>query len=576
MTTGYRTGALLDRYEFLERLAISCMGKKHIANQKITLPSKFKSIVNRIDAYTKMEHLLINYLVVDSQEKRAFQSLLKENEAILRYLHAQDLYFDGNKHANDTYLGSIAIPLFVLRLSLMQSQIKEGFVKHFFMMLQASFGDYPNQLKIYAKDTISNKATELGLKSKPTEWVGKIRPNSYPIMNTFESDLSNWAESQLVNKSKLTPLISCTNAIYRAGLFVKALRDLNNGFPSYRCVMEKQTKLFNSVANKHTYLTIMQSELNHIDPRDFLSTNKKTYGSSIAHKMLFTHNNTLFAPYYFLQQLKNQLNTGKKINRLNGVFSKIPTTTVENEEYFNSLDNKGYMIRALFSAYLIFAIDALSKFSEEHKSKYTEVLSQIHQEITTSQKKDSTERAIINLLSLLIEEFHNGWNAGETCKELVIFLYCFRINEQSTQPNTGELPERIFWDTNEKEYDEKTKFLHCIGDYNTFISNYSLGSWKVSFLCTPFKRLDDSLKIHFESNQQDLKKSVNAAFKKKREVIVNVLNKTPYKALLTIQEDIVSMKLESYLAQLLPNVMKYILLSDEEQEAILKLLQVQY
>lgn len=320
MTTVFRTGALLDRYEFLEGLAISCMGKKHISNQMSTFPSKVKSIANRIDAYAKMENLLIDYLVVDSYDKRSFQSLLKENEAILRYLHAQELYFDSSKNANETYLGNIAIPLFVLRLSFMQSNSKDNFIKHLFMMLQASFDDYPNQLKLYAKNTIANKATKLGLKSKPTEWVNKIRLTSYPTMNTFENDLSNWAESQVVNKSITTQLICCTNAIYRAGLLVKALRDMNNGFPSYQCAMEQQTKLLSLGADNNTYLTIMQSELNHIDAEDFLSTNKKNYDSSTAHTMLFKHNSGLFAPYCFQQQFKNQLNIGKRIDRLKGIF----------------------------------------------------------------------------------------------------------------------------------------------------------------------------------------------------------------------------------------------------------------
>lgn len=252
----------------------------------------------------------------------------------------------------------------------------------------------------------------------------------------------------------------------------------------------------------------------------------------------------------------------------------MPTTTAQNEKYFNSLDIKDYMIRALFSASFVFSIDSLTTIYERHESKYTEVLSQIYQEVMTGTKKDCTERAIINLLSLIVEELHKGWNAGEACRELAVFLYCFRINEQSTQPNTGELPERIFWDTNEKEYDEITKFVHCIADYNTFISNYSHGDWKADFLCNPFKRLDDSLKAHFESNQLDLKKSVNAAFKKKRAIIVNALNTSPFEALTNIQEDVTSMKLAPYLDQQIPNIMKYILLPDEEQEAILKLLEV--
>ena len=574
MTTGFRTGALLDRYEYLERLTISCMGKKYITNKKSTLPSTVKTIANRIDAYAKMENLLINYLVVDLYDKRSFQSLLKENEAILRYLHAQELYFDSSKNVNDTYLGNIAIPLFVLRLSLMQSNSKDSFIKHLFMMLQASFYDYPNQLKDYAKNTIANKATELGLKSKPIEWVSKIRSTSYPTMNTFENDLSNWTESQVTNKSKTTQLIICTNAIYRAGLLVKALRDMNSDFPSYQSVMEQQTKLLSSGDNKSTYLTIMQSELNHIDAGGFLSTNKMNHDSSTAHKMLFTHNNGLFAPFCINEQLKNQLNTPKKIDRLNSIFEEAPTTEAQNETYFNSLDIKDYMIRAIFSAFYFYFKSYLPNVHERHKSKYTEVQTQINQEITAGEKKDNTERAIINVLSMIIEELHKCWNSGESCKELAVFLFCFRINEQSTQPNTGELPERIFWDTNEKEYDEITKFFHCIADYNTFISNYCHDDWKVDFLCNPFKRLDDSLKAHFESNQQDFKKSVNAAFKKKRAVIVNALNTLPYEALTNVQEDVTSMKLAPYLDQLLPNVMKYILLPDEEKEAILKLLQI--
>lgn len=312
MTNSFRTGVLLNHYEFLERLAVSCMGKKYIKSQGATLPSELKSTVKRVKAYSKLKNLLINYLVVNSSDKQLLLSLFTENETTLRYLNAQDFYFDSNKSANETYLTNVTIPLFVLRLSLMQSQMKEGFIKQLLMMLQASFCDYPKELKSYAKCIITNKATELGLTSKPIEWVGKIRSTSYPTINTFENSLLNWTESQLINESNTTQLIELTKVIYRTGLFVKALRELNNGFPSYQCVMDKQMKLCSSGANKHTYLNIMQAQLNHIDVATFLSTNKKIHGSEIAHQMLFKYNNCLFAPYYLQQQLKNQLNTEKK------------------------------------------------------------------------------------------------------------------------------------------------------------------------------------------------------------------------------------------------------------------------
>lgn len=573
MATVIRKETLLDRYEFLERVAISCMGKKYITNQQVMLPSKAKSIANRVNAYAKMESLLINYLVIDSDDKKLLQSLLKENEAILRYLHAQDFYFDSNKKTNQTYLAHITIPLFVLRLTLLLDH-SNSFIKQLFMMLQASIYDYPSQLKQHVKSTIAEQATELGLKSKPTEWVNKIRLNSYPTMSTYTNDLSNWTESQTASKNKIDKLIRCTNEVYRSGLLVKALRDITGDYPSYQCVTEQKTKLLSSGGENSIYRTIMRTELNHVDAGDFLSTNKRKYDSPTAHKMLFTHNNGLFAPYCFQQQLKNQLNTSKRIIRLESIFLLCGTTKEKNEAYFNSLDIKEYMIRALFSAALTFTNQVLTEIYDKYEGKFTEVLSQIKQEITTESIEDSTERAIINILSLIVEELHKGWDAGDACRELAVFLYCFRINEQSTQPNTGELPERVFWDTNEKEYDEKIKFIHCIADYNTFIINYIHHDLKADFLCNPFKRLEDCLKAHFESNQQDFKKSVNAAFKKKRAVIVNTLNKTPYDALKDIQKDVTSMKLAPYLNQLLPNIMHYILLSDEKKEAILELLKV--
>lgn len=588
MTNSCQTGPLLNQYEFLERLAVSCMGKKHIQNKGVTLPRDLQITAKCVEAYSDLQNLFINYLKVDLSDKQTLLSLFKEHAKILRYLRAQDLYFDINKCVNGTYFTNVTIPLFVHKLSPEQSQMKEGFIKHVYKMLQASFSDYPNGLKDYAKRVLTAKAQELGLKLKPIEWVGKIRVTSYPTISTFESSLLSWSESQSVYKSTTPQIIELANTIYLAGLFVKSLRELNNGFPSYQCVMDKQTKLINSENIEQNCLNIMKAELQNNKPATFLSTKIKACGKVKAHKKLLNHNDGLFIPYYFQQQLKNQLNTNKKVERLNHIFSKLKTKDCEKEKYLKVLDIKDYMIRALFSATSnIFekfskkfyeenevSEQYLIKFYEESKSKFQGVESKIKTEIATGKIEGSTERVIINLMSLIIKEFHNNSNAGIVCRELAIFLYCFRINEQSTQPNTNKLPERIFWERNIEEYNEKKNSFKPIAEYNSYIHENLDSSWKVSLLCNPFKRLEDSLREHFDSSQQDLKKSINAAFKKKRAIIVGELNKTPYDSLLSIKKDIVLMKLEPYTAQLLPNVMKYISLSNHEKESILNVLRV--
>lgn len=571
MNTRSKFSPLVHPHHFLERMAVSCMGKLPFDSNNC-LPSEKKSLSKRLEAQCMMERILVEYLAERRVDRAGIRALLKSNDKILRYLHTADLYPTNEApHACDlssTYYQHIALPLLLMRLARRATRHKEGVLFHLHNMLQTLSGDYPANIQSYMRQYFKKWQKDEGLKPKSISWVREIRPSSYPSFSTCKLMFDEWKEKQTVTNTELKAAFSQVKALYMGGLLFSALKKMLGDFKEFSFYSAQMLALENNSHPFNTYHNAMAQAAAHKDAAVFLSEHRKLVGKSAATRELFSYNNCLFMPYVLQEQFKSDLTIGKRNLRLSYLFEK---SGVEDahlmDDYFNKLDGLGYVLRALLSSVMSFERLVNWVTPEFFESS----LSLVRDEIQGNELQSGTEREIIRALTRVLGEVAIRCHAGESCNTLAVFLYCFRYNEDTVQPNANTAAECIFWDTHSEPYKGQACEYMLISAYNEFITRFAKPDAVRCLLCNPLFRLEQSLEVYFASQQLGSKQAANKAFRKDR-TIVRLGSKYPYQALQDLEQDVLRLALLPYLQNIIPNIGAFCSLSEEKKREILAVL----
>ncbi|MBE8232992.1 MAG: hypothetical protein HAW67_04595, partial [Endozoicomonadaceae bacterium] len=346
----------------------------------------------------------------------------------------------------------------------------------------------------------------------------------------------------------------------------RVLKDICGGFNNYNFYLSQKVILINDVSTNlncyESYYNILAKQINHQDAELFLANKRKQFGSSKATKKLINYRDYQFIPYVLQEQFKSDLVTPKRVKRFHNLYRELDKSIEQADVYLNLLDRKGYVLRALFSSLLF-----LKRLPKVKNDIYSVALERLNSEIESSSIHPKTEGEIIKSMTKLIKEVSLRYHAGESINTLAIFIYCFRFNEESTQPKAQAAAELLFWDSFENKYDEQRYEYVLIAAFNDFITLYANNDRYL--LCNPFFKLEYALGQFFDSKGlNDIAKVISQVFRKDR-TIVRLKNRTPYQALIDVEEDITSLKLTYYLETLLPNIRRFCSLSDSEKNKIL-------
>lgn len=570
MNTISKFSPLEHPHHFLERMAVSCMGKLPFESNNC-LPSDKKSLSKRLEAQCMMERMLVEYLAVRRVDRAGIRALLKSNDKILRDLHKADLYPTNEAlHACDlssTYYQHIALPLLLMRLTRRATRHKEGVLFHLHNMLQTLSGDYPANIQSYMRQHLKQWQKDERLKHKSISWITKIRPSSYPSFSTCKLSFDEWKEKQTVTNTQQKAAFSQVKALYMGGLLFSALKKMLGDFKEFSFYSAQMLALENNSHPFDTYHNVMAQAVAHKDAAVFLSEYRKRVGKAAATRELIRYGDCLFMPYVLQEQFKSDLTIGKRIIRLSYLFEKSRIEDIHlMDNYFNKLDGLGYVLRALLSSVMSFerlVNWVVPKFFESS-------LSLVRDEIQGNELQPGTEREIIQALTRVLSEVSIRRHAGESCNTLAVFLYCFRYNEDTVQPNANAAAECIFWDTNSEPYKGQACEYILISAYNEFITRFAKPDAVRGLLCNPLLRLEQSLEVYFTSLQLGAKRAANKAFRKDR-TIVRLGSKYPYQALQDLEQDVLRLALSPYLSNM-PNIGAFCSLNEEEKREILAVL----
>lgn len=571
MNTGSKFSPLDHPHHFLEKMAVSCMGKSPFDSNNC-LPSEKKSLSKRFEAHCMMQRKLVEYLADQRMDRAGIRALLKSNDKILRYLHTADLYPRNEPfHVCDlskTYYQHIALPLLLMRLIRRAAIHKDGVLFHLHNMLQILSDDYPANIQSYMRQHLKQWQEDEGLKHKSISWVREIRPSSYPSFSTCKLSFDEWKEKQTVTNTQLKGAFSQVKALYMGGLLFSVLKQILGDFKEFSFYRAQMLVLENNSHPFDTYYNAMAQAVAHKDAAVFLSEHTKQVGKAAATKKLISYSDCLFMPYVLQEQFMSDLTIGKRISRLKYLFEKLGVVDKHlMDNYFDKLDGLGYVLRALLSSVM-----SLGRLVNWVVPEFFESpLSLVRDEIQGNKLNPGTEREIIRALTIVLSEVAIRRHAGESCNTLAVFLYCFRYNENTIQPNTHAAAECIFWDTHSEPYKGQACEYMLISAYNKFITRFAKPDSVIGLLCNPLFRLEQSLGVYFASRQLGCKQAANKAFRKDR-TIVRLGSKYPYQALLGLEQDVLRLALSPYLSNILPNIGAFCSLSEAEKRDILAVL----
>lgn len=561
--------SLVHPHQFLETLAIACMGRSPFEVQNC-LPSEKKSLSKRLEAKYLMEKMLIEHLADLRSDRAAIRALLRSNEKILRYLHTDDLYptneLPQSNNLSLAYYQNIATPLLMIRLARHAARKKRGLLFHLHNMLQKLSDDYPINIQSYIRNSLIQFQKAYGVKYKPMSWVRGIRATTYPSVTTFKVSLDELIEKQPTINRQQNIAFGELKALYMAGLLFRTLKSMLGDFKDFGFYSAKMLALETHSCPFYACRSVIAEAVAHKDAALFLSDERKRKGNPTdATRALIEYNNYLFMPYVLQEQFKSDLTSGKRIVRLRNLFKKLGVEDYHLiNNYFNKLDGVGYVLRALLSSMLLYEVNVEWFLPEFFESS----LSLIKVEIQENELQPSTEREIIRALTIILSHISIQHHAGKSCNILALFLYCFRYNEEIVQPNSNVAAESLFWDTFGTPYKGQDSEYLLISAYNEFITRYAKPDNVKELLCNPLSRLEQSLKEYFESRHLGTKRAVNKAFRKDR-TIVRLGSKYPYQAVTEMEQDILLLALSLHLSDIMPNIKAFYSLSDEEKRGIL-------
>jgi hypothetical protein len=570
LNTSTQVCNLLHPHQFLESVAIGCMGKKWLTIHDCPKPSTMQSLENRVATVRKMKSLLLTYLTDNVEDRAGLRILLEGNDSILLQLHTRDLY---PKHleqsVSTTYFKRIALPLLVKWLAQRSNNRKDGLLYHLHEMMQSSSKPYPKNIQSYARGCIKVWQKEAQCKVRPLSWVRDIRENNYPRITSYKLSIDEWGSHQCLDDVKLNEIKAKITDLYMGGLLFSVLRKICGSFNDYSFYMSQKVLINNDISTDttchHNYYKVLAKAINHQDPASFLAEKRERFGRKKATRKLIAYRDYLFMPYVLQEQFKSDLVTPKRVIRLRNLYKELGANVDQTSVYLDVLDRQGYVLRALFSSLLYFKKLPWIRFET-----YASALKCLESEIEKNSTYENTELEIIKTLTVFLKELSSRCHVGESFNTLAVFLYCFRFNETNTQPAAQDSTKLLFWNTFGKKYDGQRYEYMLIATFNEFITNHAEGDQDL--LCNPLLRLDQALERFFALNKpNNITMAVNQAFRK-NSTIFRLESKSPYQALKDVEQDLHRLKMMPYLDNLLPSIKKFCSLSEHKKHKILAVL----
>ena len=353
-----------------------------------------------------------------------------------------------------------------------------------------------------------------------------------------------------------------------------------------------------------TLLTLFKAQIRHVEPGDFLSQQSRQVGRSEATRNLIRHNARQFHAYVLLEQIKSDLQVGRRMSRINTSVQVLGAMSGVDQKrwlaFFEDMPLSLFLLNAIFSSALTLVHQLFGE-----KAFWNAALTLgglVEAEQTQGSQREQrlavVAREQVNVLKTLLDTYHAEHHLGWLAMELLAFVYAFKYKyDPGFQPHSTDKLEAILDDCVDKRdirhlIAYATPFGHCervlilegtdvallmIHRYNRYILTHC--AYPLEYLCNPLQRLSEVLQralsaasAEGETASATLKRCINAEFGTgKDKSIMRIGGLRPYECLRDVGFYLSALHLETQRA-LNPGLFLYLALPDALQHQVLQLL----
>ncbi|MFS1286478.1 hypothetical protein ACLRDI_02075 [Pseudomonas piscis] len=347
---------------------------------------------------------------------------------------------------------------------------------------------------------------------------------------------------------------------------------------------------------------VFKARIGHQEPGVFLSQQARQKDSSAATRALVEHNAGQFHAYVLLEQIKSDLNVGRRPQRVGSSVKLLGFMFGGHElqwrSFFDEMPLPLFLLNAIFSSALTlvqrlddprlwgaakFALQRVYEAGQTQGAQREEALAVAAREQIIVLKQ---------LLDIYQARHHLGWLAVE----LLAFLYAFKYKyDPGFKPHAADKLEAILDEcVDERQIQHRIEYqtpygtctrtlvpvgtdaaLMMIHQYNRYV----LGACRepLQYVCNPLQRLDEMMQIVLEVadtdrelNEKTLKRRVNNGFGTgKNKSIMRIGGIRPYQCLRDLGFYLPALHLQ-VLEQLNPGLFRYLALPAHLQQLILR------
>ncbi|BCT33667.1 hypothetical protein [Pseudomonas protegens] len=350
--------------------------------------------------------------------------------------------------------------------------------------------------------------------------------------------------------------------------------------------------------------SIFKEQIRHVEPDDFLSQKAQQVGRSEATRHLIRHNVRQFHVYVLLEQIKNDLQVGRQMSRVNTSVQVLGAMSGADQErwvaFFEDMSLSLFLLNAIFSSSLTLVHQLFGEeaFLTAALTLRGLVEAEQAQGPQREQRLAVVAREQVNVLKTLLDTYHAEHHLGWLAMELLAFVYAFKYKyDPGFQPHATDKLEAILDDCVDKRdirylVDYETLFGHCqrelmlegtdvalimIHRYNRYVLAHC--EYPLEYLCNPLQRLSEILQRALSAASAEgeiasatLKRCINAEFGTgKDKSIMRIGGLRPYECLRDVGFYLSALHLERQRA-LNPGLFLYLALPDAFQHQLLQLL----
>lgn len=351
-----------------------------------------------------------------------------------------------------------------------------------------------------------------------------------------------------------------------------------------------------------TLVSLFKARIKHVEPGDFLSQHARQVGRSKATRSLIEHNAGQFHAYVLLEQIKSDLDVGRRLQRVeNSVQVLVRRYGADREHWlalFQDMPLSLFLLNAIFSSSLTLIQRLLG---EEAFAKAALALRPLVEAAQTEGPQREQLLAVaaqqqIKALKMLLDTYHAQHHLGWLAMELLAFVYAFKYKyDPGFQPHATDKLEAILDDcvdqrdirhriAYETQFGRCTRTLSPMGtdvalimihQYNRYILAHC--EHPLEYLCNPLQRLSELLQAALSAASAEgeieaaiLKRCINAAFGTgKDKSVMRIGGLRPYECLRDVRFYLSALHLAP-LETLNPGVFRYLALPDALQRLVLQ------